>query len=157
MVTNMNTDRTQTKTHFDAHALVVVKKILGGVLLQNFTTWSVRTRTHYLTQQNYTTKVAALQSGPHNDFIKIHDCLKTMCNRNHRTVAASAVKKMSAHFTGGFVEGSLFSNRFLNRFIRFHINGRCGLVKKQNFAMTHQRTGQTQELPLANTEIGPAF
>jgi hypothetical protein len=61
--------------------------------------------------------------------------------------------KKCHHFTGGFVEGSLFSNRFLNRFIRFHINGRCGLVKKQNFAMTRQ----TQELPLANTEIGPAF
>ena len=145
------------KAHFDAHALVIVKKIPGGVLLQNFATRSVRTRTHYLTQQNYTTKVAALQSGPHYDFIKIHDCLKTMSNRNHCTIAASARKKMSAHFTGGFGEAALFSNRFLNRFIRFHINRRCGLIKKQNFAVTHQRTGQTQELALANTEIGPAF
>ena len=54
-------------------------------------------------------------------------------------------------------EGTLLSNSFLNSFICFHVNGRCGLIKKQNFAVTHQRTGQTQELPLANTEIGPAF
>jgi len=59
MVTSVNTDRTHTKTQFDAHALVVVKKILGRVLLKNFATRSVRAGAHYLTQQNYTTKLAA--------------------------------------------------------------------------------------------------
>ena len=80
-----------------------------------------------------------------------------MRNRNDCAVGASAIEKMLGQFTGGFDEGALFSNSFLNGFIRFHIDGRCGLIKKQNFAVTHQRTGQTQELPLANAEIGPAF
>ena len=51
MVTSMNTDITHTTTQFDAHALVVVKKILGRVLLKNFATRSVRAGAHYLTQR----------------------------------------------------------------------------------------------------------
>ena len=56
------TEHTQ-KTQFDAHALVVVKKILGGVLLKNFATRSVRAGAHYLTQRNYKTNVAANYNG----------------------------------------------------------------------------------------------
>ena len=57
-ITIDNTNITKYKAqNFDAHALVVVKKVLGGILLQNFATRSVRTGTHNLPQDNQATRV----------------------------------------------------------------------------------------------------
>jgi len=69
-------------------------KEVYGILLQNFASWSVHASTHHL-QQNQIPKSDGMQTSSYYDFIKIHDCLKSMSYGNDGAICASAATKIT--------------------------------------------------------------
>lgn len=43
------------------------------------------------------------------------------------------------------------TNRFLNKIVRFHVDGSCGFVQYQHFGLSEQSSSKANQLSLADT------